>query len=290
MELVTAVITTCKREPATVERAVKSVINQTYPHMQIILVDDSPSNYEYRDEIRKMAQKYKEEGLLYIQHSECSGACAARNTGLSAAKGKYIAYLDDDDEWKSTKIEIQVKGFNKDEIALVYCGSITHNDDTNEDKERPILYKSGYVYPDLILGNFVGSTSFPLIRTEYLRAVGGFDILMQSAQDFDVWLRLASKYEFNYVKEDLVIYHVHSSEQISKSFVRRIKGLERINEKNASFLEHHKKAKWKRLMIMVPEYKGNDEVKKAYKTWLRAVVLWPTNIKENILYLYSIFR
>ena len=59
MDLVTAIITTCKREPAIVERAIKSIINQTYSNMQYVLVDDSPEDYEFRDDVKKIAQKYQ---------------------------------------------------------------------------------------------------------------------------------------------------------------------------------------------------------------------------------------
>jgi len=290
MDLVTAIITTCKREPAIVERAIKSIINQTYSNMQYVLVDDSPEDYEFRDDVKKIAQKYQYTGLEYIQHERCMGACAARNTGLKAAKGKYIAFLDDDDEWRPNKIDVQIKAFTNDSIALVYCGSITHNDDDGHEHERPLVYKYGMVYDELILGNFVGSTSFPLLRTDYLREIGGFDILMQSAQDYDVWLRLAKQYEFNYVKETLVVYHIHSSDQISKSSLRRINGLERILEKNMEYLNTHPRARWKRFMLMVPEYSGNNDKKKAICVWFKAMIICPSNLKENLMYLYSILR
>ena len=79
--------------------------------------------------------------------------------------------------------------------------------------------------------NFIGSTSFPLIRKSCLEEIGGFDVLMQSAQDYDVWLRLSDKYSIDYFDEELGIYHVHGEKQITKNPDKKIAGLERLNEK-----------------------------------------------------------
>ena len=115
-ELVSAVITACNRNIDILERAVKSVANQTYPHIEIIVVDDSSSKAPGRKEIEQyLTSKYD---LRYIRHPKTLGACAARNTGLSVSKGSYIAYLDDDDEWLPTKIERQLTGFTDKSIAL----------------------------------------------------------------------------------------------------------------------------------------------------------------------------
>ena len=145
------------------------------------------------------------------------GACVARNTGLQEARGEYIAYLDDDDEWLPEKLEKQLKIMGKTGVALVYCGCLKINDETRvylKDSVSPQYYR-GYIFDELIKKNFIESTSFPLLRTECLRKIGGFDPLMQSAQDYDVWLRIAKEYEVDYVKEPLVLYHIHPDERIS---------------------------------------------------------------------------
>ncbi len=287
MELVSAVITTHKREPKVVERALKSILAQTYENIEVFVVDDSPSDYELRTKVEEMVKSYP--NVTYIPHEKCMGACIARNTGLNASNGTYIGFLDDDDEWKPEKTELQIKKFTDDNIALVYCGSETLNETTGDIKKRSFEIYSGMVFDKLILNNFIGSTSFPLIKTECLRNIGGFDPLQQSAQDFDVWLRLAENYAIDYVDESLVIYHIHENEQISKTSTKRIAGLERLNEKNMEYLKAHKEAYWQRIIKLAPEYSKNGNMWKALSTWCKAVVKCPFKFKENLKYLYSIY-
>ena len=235
MSIVTAIITTHKRNHEIVERALKSVIAQTYHVEDVIIVDDSPSDFEQRTAVKSMAEKYK--NVRYIAHDKCQGACAARNTGISASRGEFVAFLDDDDEWKPEKIEKQLEKFKDDKIALVYCGAEVFNDADGSINYDRTDYLRGMVYEKLILNNFIGSTSYPLIRKKALIDVGGFDVLMQSAQDYDLWLRIGQKYEVDYVPEALALYHVHPGVRISTNPVKRINGLERLNTKNIDFIK-----------------------------------------------------
>ena len=290
MDLITAVITTHKRPVEILERALKSVLSQTYDNMEIIVVDDSPSNYECRIDVKRMVESYSYKNVKYIQHDKCKGACAARNTGIKYSRGKFIAFLDDDDEWKPSKIEKQLKMFVKDSIALVYCGKEIKDDRTGVVTYPKTKYLSGSVYPELIKRNFIGSTSFPLLRTSSLKEVGGFDELMQSLQDADVWLRISQKYEVSYVEEPLVIYHVHAGERITSNYVLRINGLERINEKNWDYIQAHKEALYFRLSAILPYYAGNRQMRKALKLWIRTVFLKPLEIKNNVFCLMRMIK
>ena len=137
--LVTAVITTHKRPPEIVERALKSILIQTYKNIEIFVVDDSPAEYELRSAVKNMVESYADRNVTYIAHKKCMGACAARNTGLEAANGEFIGYLDDDDEWFPIKIEEQLKGFDSEDVALVYCGNNVFYESTGEIFEEKSL-------------------------------------------------------------------------------------------------------------------------------------------------------
>jgi len=183
-----------------------------------------------------------------------------------------------------------LKGFISEDIALVYCGSIIRYEALGKEIESERLFINGYVYKELIINNFIGSTSFPLIRTEMLRNIGGFDIEMQSAQDYDVWLRLAKKYAVNFIDKPLVKYYFHTGDQITKNPSKKIAGLERIVEKNFDYIKKNKYAFWKNHIGITPWYAKNKQYAKAFSTWFVASTKCPLKIKRNITYLYSILR
>jgi glycosyltransferase involved in cell wall biosynthesis len=290
MFFVSAVITTHKRSPEIVERAIKSVLSQTWERMELIVVDDSPADFAQRADVRRMVEGYATQNVRYIAHERCMGACAARNTGTEHALGEFIAFLDDDDEWKPNKIERQMSAFTDESIALVYCGREIKNDTTGSVTPSPFRGLSGRVYPELIKQNFIGSTSFPLLRKSVLEAVGGFDVLMEASQDFDVWLRIAKEYDVAFVEESLVVYHIHDGERITSNYARKINGWERLNEKNADYLAAHRDARHIRLMLLTPFYAGNKQLGKALRTWFRAAWLRPFAVKTNLRYLYRILK
>ena len=286
--LVSAVITTHRREPQIVERALKSILNQTYKDIEVFVVDDSPNDYEYRDSVATMVQSYAKMGVVYIPHDTCKGACAARNTGLAAAKGEFIGFLDDDDEWLPEKIEEQLKGFENDTIALVYCASKIIYEDTEVIKTGILPNIKGYVYNELLFENFIGSTSFPLIRTKVLKEIGGFDVLMQSAQDYDVWLRIAEKYEVNFVENPLVLYHFHSGDQITKNPSKKVSGLERILLKNKEGYNRNRQANINRYNILIIWYAKARMFSKAFLCWIKVLFKSPLAVKINFYNFYVI--
>lgn len=288
-DLVTVVITTYKRPLNILKRAVQSVLLQTYQNKEIIIVDDSPVDYNGREAIKNYFSAIKN-NIVYIQHSHSQGACVARNTGLALAKGKYIGYLDDDDEWKEYKIEKQIKRFSNDNIALVYCGAEIFNDSDNRLVVCKKKFYSGNVFNKLIRNNFIGSTSFPLIRTECLRRIGGFDSMMQSAQDYDVWLRLSEFYEISYTEAVCVRYHVHAGEQISSNHQKRISGQERLMIKNKEFLDNHRDIKALRILKLSEEYLFCKTKKEALNLWLKAFKLSPLSFVNNSKYFIKIIK
>lgn len=281
---VSAIVTTYKREPKIVLRAVKSIYNQSYPNIEVIVVDDSPSTYLLRDQVRVSLEE-SWPNIKYVQHEKNKGACAARNTGLKYATGVYVAFLDDDDEWLPLKIEKQVEKIEESDIALVYCGRIQVNESLNIEKHENVQFINGMVYEKLIIDNFIGSTSYPLIKKSVFDEIGGFDEKMQSAQDADVWMRISERYKIDYVEDNLVRYHIHSGEQISSDPKKKIAGLERFNEKNWNYIINDKYAFWVRHMKIIPYYVADKQRKKAFRIWWKCFFKRPYDIVGNIKYL-----
>lgn len=292
--MVSAIITTYKREPSMVLRALDSIITQTYRDIEIIVVDDSPSDFASRKDVQAAVIKRQEENpeinIRYIAHANNMGACVARNTGLEAAKGEYIAYLDDDDEWLPEKIDKQIKAIQKSDAALVYCDCLYIDDSKGTTIQRDKEYIKGKALTRLLYSNFIESTSYPLIRKKCLQEIGGFDPLMQAAQDYDVWLRLAERYEIDYVDEPLVLYHEHEGERITTNYARKISGLERINKKYSRYINTDRKLWWKRNSVLVKYYALNGEKIKAVLIWIKCVSKYPENVKDNTMIFLELLK
>lgn len=291
-ELISTAITTYKREPAIVIRAVNSILKQTYKDIEIIVVDDSPSDYELREAVKNAVLSHNEEypdiEIRYIPHEKNMGACVARNTAMEAAKGKYIAFLDDDDEWIPEKLEKQLRVMESSDAALVYCGCTILNDDTGRYYDGYVEYYRGRVFERLLFKNFIDSTSIPLIRLDCLKEIGGFDPLMQSSQDYDVWLRIARKYPVDCVQEPLVIYHEHSGERITNNPSKKIAGLERINSKNKEYIDADPVLWRQRHITITPYYAMKGDKQKALKVWRECCRKRPQEVVDNLKYLRRI--
>lgn len=215
-------------------RAIQSVLNQTYQDFEIIIIDDGSI-----DNTEEVVKKFQEQDkrVRYIKHEENKGGSAARNTGIKNAKGKYIAFLDSDDEWLPTKLEKQIELFRKrcDSVGAVYCLSYTADDSIGRIKLSKIddSVRRGNVYRQALFG-FCGGVgnSRTMVLGECFQKSGMFDESLPSFQDVDLGIRLAQNYNFELIDEPLVICHVeYGGPRISNDFNAKMRGLELFFEK-----------------------------------------------------------
>ncbi len=219
--MVSVVITTYKRPPEAVENAVKSVLDQTYQDFEILIVDDNLNNSE---ESKHIAESFSgRERIRYIKQDGNKGACAARNLGITNAKGEYVAFLDDDDTWEPQKLEIQLERFKDadENVAMVYClgdvVDVSTIPPTVSEYYTTGLFKNEISFHDQLKYDYIGSTSQGLIRKSALVKLGGFDESLPARQDYEMWLRISKNYKIYGVKKVLFHYIQHGMEQITKS-------------------------------------------------------------------------
>ena len=197
-DLVTVIITTYKRSDV-VERAIKSVINQTYNNIEVIVVDDNANFPEERKKTSEIVKKYP--NIIYIPNSKNLGGALARNEGIYKANGKYIAFLDDDDEYRGDKIEKQYKLYKEHENEKV--GLIFSN-------EKSIDYNESLIYQQMI--ECISPTSFWFVPKKVLEDIGYFEDT-PCKQDSIVLLKIiAAGYTLYKVPENLVIFNKHDSD------------------------------------------------------------------------------
>lgn len=185
---------------------------QSYQNFELIIIDDGST-----DETAQILKQYENDPKVTIHTKTNRGLSSARNTGITLAKGQYLAFLDSDDLWNANKLEKQVRLFNKEpSLGIVYTdcdyidsyGNILPNEKDYYHADPEI---KGKVYEKLISKNQIcGSGSAVLIPKTVFSEVGLFDENLKSCEDQDMWLRISKKYSVDYVNERLVKIRVHS--------------------------------------------------------------------------------
>jgi len=223
-----SVILTTRNRATLLRRAVKSVLGQTYVDFELLIVDDAST-----DSTADAVEAFKDERIRYIRRTVAGGGSAARNTGIEAAAGEYIAFLDDDDEWFPGKLEKQVSVMEKapEDVGLVYTGVEIDGKGWNRGIERVMPVFKGDLRERLLRGSTIGSVSKVLARKECFFRAGMFDENLKSCQDWDMWLRIADFYRFDFVPEILARIHLHG-EQISSNLGSMIPGRIMMVEKH----------------------------------------------------------
>lgn len=206
---VSVVIPTYSRN-TTLKRAIDCVLAQTHQNLEVIVVDDNPPESEWRKSSAQIMQDYAENSkVVYVQNEYNMGGGLTRNQGIKYARGKYVSFLDDDDEYMPERIEKMLKVFEEstnEKLALVYChakfvnqdGSSTYSDTRNF---------HGHCLYEAMEQNCIAATSQWLVKKDALDAVGGFPDV-PCKQDSQTILRLLKAgYEVEVVAEELSVYH-----------------------------------------------------------------------------------
>ena len=228
--LVTIYIATQNR-PQMLERAVLSCISQTYSPLEVIVVDDGSAEVNAQKN-QKLLADYPQ--VKYIRLPQPSGAPVARNTAINLAQGEFITGLDDDDEFKPGRISELVQHWYRYSDYAFLCSGYTVIAENRPQFEYGTKART-INYQQLLYANIVGNQVFT--KTATLRAIGGFDTLLPSCQDYDTWLRLAAAFGNGYrIKSTSYILHQeHQSERISAS-AKRIAGYQLLLDKHRQFM------------------------------------------------------
>lgn len=184
--------------------ALDSVLAQTYPALETIVVDDGSS-----DDTALVAGRYRDRGVRYV-HQPNAGAAQARNAGVRNTTGPLLAFLDADDEWCSDKIARQVDHLARHpEIALVSCHADACDEQMHfESVVHAASTPSGWMLEPLLVRNVVLNPSCVLVRRTALARVGGFSALPKW-EDWDTWIRIAKLYPLGFIPESLARVRRH---------------------------------------------------------------------------------
>jgi glycosyltransferase involved in cell wall biosynthesis len=202
---VVSVVIPARNAARTLGLTLGDALAQTLQSIEVIVVDDG-SNDETADIVRAAAFQDQRVSLIRGPHR---GLPAARNAGIAAARGRFIAPLDADDLWHPTKLERQVAVLEEAgaSAGLVYCGFRDIDKHGRVIRTPPPYFYNGKVLNRHLYYNFVGNGSSPLFRRDILDVVGPYDeSMVRGCEDYDFQLRIAAGFRFVYVRDYLVGY------------------------------------------------------------------------------------
>jgi len=228
MPTVTAIIVTRNRV-AELGRAVRSVVAQTYPDIEIIVVNDASE-----DGTKQFLDGFQARGVARVINLEKrEGACRARNLGVAASHGQLVAFLDDDDWWHPTKIAEQVPLFDAPDVGAVYCAMRIVFDHERYVVTKPT--RRGHIGND-IFTTMLATTSAMMYSRGAYDAVGGFDEDLTHWQDLELNIRIAQNYAVDFVPQALVDVSsdTTSTTRLSNQFDGWLVAVHHIRAKHAS--------------------------------------------------------
>jgi glycosyltransferase involved in cell wall biosynthesis len=189
-----------------ITKSVKSVLQQTYNNIEVIVIDDNST-----DNTEQVLKKIKDKRLRYIKLKQNMGAAYARNIGIKKAKGKYIGFNDSDDIFHKTKVEKQLLNMISNNSDFDFCKLNKFCDSgiwelPNDEQDKAIL--KGSFISELVKNNYI-STQAIIAKKEVFFDIN-FDEMLPRFQDYDLVLRIASKYSISYTNKPLVTVYVQN--------------------------------------------------------------------------------
>jgi glycosyltransferase involved in cell wall biosynthesis len=195
---ITAVIPTYNNADTIVE-ALASIVAQTVPVSEIVIVDDASTDntVEVVDSFFKSSQLSKLTTFQIIRLPQNGGPAVARNAGIKAAKGDWIAFLDGDDKWFLYRIELQLQALKDDSDLGLLCGRASSFTTSNDAEDSPDFRLSDLrpstspLSPQSFVFHNPVPTSTVLVKKKILEQIGGFDESFRGPEDYDLWIRIS---------------------------------------------------------------------------------------------------
>ncbi len=229
MPLVSVVIPTYNMA-AFIGQAISSVLAQSMTDLELVVVDDGST-----DETAQVVSGFGDR-VSYI-HQANNGGNSARNRGVAAAHGRYVAFLDADDTWLPEKLELQLRVFDEyPSVGFVGCGYQVQNHDGTRSHEtvvrRNYPSRDAFVRALQICQILPGSASGVVVRRQTLLEAGPFDQSIRIAEDWDMWLRLAQLCDVHFVEQVLVTIRRHGGKPAFRNLANFERWHRYVIEKN----------------------------------------------------------
>ena len=211
-----SVIVPTFNRPDTTLRALKSILSQTLPCSEILVVNDASTDNTL-EKLKMFKKEHKLKQLKIINLEQNKGVSGARNAGIEQASYDWLAFLDSDDEWHIEKLELQMASLKKSNLLISHTEESWIRNGKIVNKKKWHKKHKGFVYKECLDMCFIGpSTS--IIHKDVFKDIGLFDEELTVCEDYDLWLRATAKYEVDFIDRSLLIKHGGHEDQLSTSF------------------------------------------------------------------------
>lgn len=195
-----------------VAQAVRSILDQQGTDLEVIVVDDGST-----DDTQTVLKAFEDEPRVRVIRQANQGQSRAKNAGIQASLGHYIAFCDADDYWLPDKLALQLPLFERNPRVGVVCSSTLFMDPDGSLYPHPDLrLVRGDVLEDMFVRNIIPFGT-AVVRRECIQEVGAFDESIPMGIDWDLWLRVAAHWEFDYTPEETYVYRIWEG-QMSKNW------------------------------------------------------------------------
>ncbi|MCM1537614.1 MAG: glycosyltransferase family 2 protein [bacterium] len=208
-----SVVITTRNRCGLLMKAVKSVQEQTLTDFQCVVVDDGSTD-KTEENIAQIVRADNRFSYIKIAPEDSKGGNHARNTGIKATTGEYIAFLDDDDIWMPQKLELQSRFLNKHrQIGLVYCQVIREyvNEGVRRKQVPDMSYRGDC--SKKVFSHIPCTTSTMMVRRSVLEQAGLFDEKMKFWQEYDLCIRICQITEIDFIKKYLVVWRCDTQDK-----------------------------------------------------------------------------
>lgn len=213
-----------------IAEAIDSILNQTFGDFEFIILNDSSA-----DHTEEIIRSYTDPRIVYLKNAQNMGVAATLNRGLSVAKGEYIARMDADDISLPERFEKQVAFLDKNPAVAVLGAGLERFDEggtldtvlpATDPKQMHIdlLFACGLAHPSVMM------------RACVIRGLGGYDLAFEGLEDYELWCRVARKYQVTTLPEVLLRYRIHSAQVTKKPSEAYFARLRRLKEKQLQWL------------------------------------------------------
>jgi glycosyltransferase involved in cell wall biosynthesis len=278
-----SIITPTYKRPALICRNIRSVINQTYSDYEHIIVGD---NCDDDDDTAKQISCFNDERIIFLKNERAKGPAGAYNTGILKSRGRFLLFLDDDDEYYPEFLDRMLYSFSKvkSDVGFIWSGIMLIKQDINRQKFSKIIWPEKIISTEkgIACATSIGNGFGLCIRREAQDKIGFYNENLKLGSDTDYLIRLVMNYTFSIIPEVLVKIYCNNENQLTAETNdhERIRVKEIILKKYDAFLREHPK-------VYNIQYSGyadlcykQDLYQKGRKAMLSALTAQPLRIKN----------